>query len=105
MKFGMFFQGEYIAMVGMGALVATFFLGGWHYPGYASVRDNLGVNVAAIISLVSFFAKVLGFILFQIWVRWTLPRFRYDQLMTLGWKGLIPFALANMMLTLLLNLK
>ena len=105
MKFGMFFQGEYIAMVGMGALVATFFLGGWHYPGYLYVREHIGQNFAAVVSLASFGLKVVGFILFQIWVRWTLPRFRYDQMMQLGWKVLIPVALANLLFTLVMNIK
>ena len=103
MKFGMFFQGEYIAMVSMGAITAALFLGGWHYPGYAALKE-VSVNLAALLSLVAFAVKVLLFICFQIWVRWTLPRFRYDQMMGLGWKALIPVALANLMLTLLLNM-
>jgi len=105
MKFGMFFQGEYIAMLTMGGLLATLFLGGWHYPGYDLVRENAGQLVATVLSLVSFGVKVMGFVLFSMWVRWTLPRFRYDQLMNLGWKGIIPVALANIVLTALLNIR
>ena len=104
MKFGMFFQGEYLAMLALGAVTAAVFLGGWHYPGYAALREWAGQNVAALVSLAAFGAKVMLFILFQMWVRWTLPRFRFDQLMRLGWKFLIPAGLANLLLTLLLNL-
>lgn len=104
LKFGMFFQGEYIAMLAMGALITTLFLGGWHYPGYEELRTaaggafwaSLGVTL---ISLLSFGVKTICFVLFEIWVRWTLPRFRYDQLMNIGWKGIIPLALLNVVLT------
>jgi NADH-quinone oxidoreductase subunit H len=104
LKFGMFFQGEYIAMVAMGALTTTLFLGGWHFPGYAELRRaagdaflaNLGITL---LTLASFGLKTLCFVLFQIWVRWTLPRFRYDQLMNIGWKGIIPLALLNVVIT------
>ena len=104
LKFGMFFQGEYIAMLAMGALIATLFLGGWHYPGYEALRAaagdafwaNLGVTL---LSLAAFGVKTVGFVLFQIWVRWTLPRFRYDQLMSIGWKGIVPLALLNVVVT------
>jgi len=102
MKFGMFFQGEYIAMLSMGALTATFFLGGWHYPGFGWV-SHWNANVAALLSLVAFGLKVLGFVVFEIWVRWTLPRLRYDQLMGMGWKILIPVALLNLVLTAVLS--
>lgn len=103
MKFGMFFQGEYIAMLAMGAVISTLFFGGWHYPGYASVAAA-SPNLAALISLAVLGAKVMIFVLFQMWVRWTLPRFRYDQVMELGWKVLIPLALVNLVVTALVNL-
>ncbi|MGD0093037.1 MAG: complex I subunit 1 family protein, partial [Planctomycetota bacterium] len=104
--FGMFFQAEYIAMLAMGALLATFFLGGWHFPGYASlVAGALWQQVlAALLGLVCFGVKILAYVLFAMWVRWTLPRFRWDQLMRIGWKGIVPLALANLVLTALLNL-
>ncbi|MCY3018959.1 MAG: NADH-quinone oxidoreductase subunit H [Planctomycetota bacterium] len=107
MGFGMFFQGEYIAMMAMGGLLATMFLGGWHYPGYAwlNASDSLLVHLlAALIGLAVFGVKMLGFVFFAMWVRWTLPRFRWDQLMRVGWKGIIPLALANLVLTAALNL-
>jgi NADH-quinone oxidoreductase subunit H len=116
MGFGMFFQGEYIAMLSMGALIATLFLGGWHYPGYGSILEAAAAapvdskmqvfwNVLAVaIGLASFGLKVVLFIFFSMWVRWTLPRFRWDQLMNIGWKGIVPLALANLLLTALLNL-
>ncbi|HYG77567.1 MAG TPA: complex I subunit 1 family protein [Planctomycetota bacterium] len=103
MGFGMFFQGEYIAMLSMGALIATFFLGGWHYPGYASVAATSSI-LAVLLGLASFGLKVMAFIFFSMWVRWTLPRFRWDQLMDIGWKGIVPLALANLLLTAFLNL-
>ncbi|MCZ7644311.1 MAG: NADH-quinone oxidoreductase subunit H [Planctomycetota bacterium] len=103
MKFGMFFQGEYIAMVAMGAITTTLFFGGWHYPGYGALAAS-APNFAALLSLLAFGLKVFLFILFQMWVRWTLPRFRYDHVMTLGWKILIPLALANLVVTAMVKL-
>jgi len=105
MKFGMFFQGEYIAMLAMGALLATLFLGGWHFPKYHWVRENLGQLVALALSLISLGAKTMAFVIFSMWVRWTLPRFRYDQLMGLGWKVIIPLALLNIVVTAALNIR
>jgi len=103
MGFGMFFQGEYIAMLSMGALIATMFLGGWHYPGFHAVH-NASPLLAMLISLVSFSVKVLGFAVFSMWVRWSLPRFRWDQLMSIGWKSVVPLALANLLLTAFIHL-
>jgi len=85
MRFGLFFVGEYINIIVLGGLAATFFLGGWHGPLLPGV--------------VWFWAKVLGFAFFFIWVRGTLPRLRYDQLMHLGWKLLTPLALVNILVT------
>ena len=102
MAFGMFFQGEYIAMLAMGALLATLFLGGWHYPGYAALAASpwSALNIlAAVLGLLAFGVKTVGFVLFSMWVRWTLPRFRWDQLMRLGWRGIVPLALANLLFT------
>ncbi|HEY3321587.1 MAG TPA: complex I subunit 1 family protein [Planctomycetota bacterium] len=111
MGFGMFFQGEYIAMLTMGALIATMFLGGWHYPFFWQIEHLhpaffplLGPILAALIGLLVFSVKVLAFIFFSMWVRWTLPRFRWDQLMNLGWKIMIPLALGNLVLTAFLGL-
>lgn len=104
MKFAMFFIGEYAAMFGFSALVAVLFLGGWDVPFMSSETfANLG-NWGALIGFVSFMVKVLAFLFFYIWVRWTIPRFRYDQLMNLGWKVLLPIALLNVVFTGLFNL-
>ena len=85
LRFGLFFMGEYINLIVLGGLAATFFLGGWHGPWLPPV--------------VWFFLKVLAFVLLLIWMRGTLPRLRYDQLMHFGWKMLIPLALLNILLT------
>ena len=107
MHFGMYFQGEYIAMLSMGALIAALFLGGWHFPGYnwMMAHGEYGWHwAAAALGLATFGAKAFAFVIFSMWVRWSLPRFRWDQLMRLGWKGVIPMALANLLLTAYLNL-
>src|SRR4030042_249602 len=85
MRFGLFFLGEYITMVALGALTAVFFLGGWQGP--------------LLPPLVWFCIKVLTVVFVMIWIRGTLPRLRYDQLMHLGWKMLIPLALVNIVIT------
>jgi NADH-quinone oxidoreductase subunit H len=85
MRFGLFFLGEYVTMVVLGSLVAVFFLGGWRGP--------------LLPPLVWFAIKVLAVVFFMIWMRGTLPRLRYDQLMHLGWKLLIPLALLNIVVT------
>lgn len=95
MKFAMFFLGEYIAMVVMSCLLVTLFLGGWN-PGLFPLPDGV---FGTILSVAVFAMKVLAVLFLYIWVRWTLPRFRYDQLMRLGWKGLVPAAMANIVLT------
>ncbi len=95
MKFGMFFLGEYIAMVVMSSLLVTLFLGGWD-PGLFPLPDGL---TGTVLSIGAFVAKVLVVLFVYVWVRWTLPRFRYDQLMRLGWKGLVPLAMANIVVT------
>ena len=93
MKFALFYMSEYVKMIAMSALFATFFLGGWSGP---------FVNEFPVLSLVYFAVKVLIGLLIIVWVRATLPRFRYDKLMAFGWKALLPLSLANVMLTALL---
>src|SRR6266568_4961350 len=85
MRFGLFFVGEYINLIVLGGLATTFFLGGWHGPWLPPA--------------VWFLLKVLGFAFFFIWMRGTLPRLRYDQLMHFGWKVLTPLALLNILVT------
>ena len=100
MKFGLFFLGEYAAMIAASALMVTLFLGGWTLPigGLNEPATSIGMGVAQI---AIFVAKLLGFMVLFIWVRWMLPRFRYDQLMDLGWRRFIPVALANILVTAL----
>jgi NADH-quinone oxidoreductase subunit H len=97
MKFSFFFIAEYANMVTASAMMATLFLGGWDIPFWHG--DNVG-RLSVLISLltiVSFLVKVLFFLFFFMWIRWTLPRFRYDQLMSLGWKILLPMTLVYIM--------
>ena len=75
------------------------FFGGYNYPGMAYAVENWGVNIGNIIGIVVLFAKIFGFIFFYMWVRWTIPRFRYDQLMHLGWRILIPLSIINIIIT------
>ncbi len=86
-KFGMFFMGEYANIIAASGLVVTLYFGGWSLPGIAFT----GVW-GALASIAVFFVKTLAFIALFIWVRWTFPRFRYDQLMDLGWKVLLPLS-------------
>ncbi len=106
MKLGFYLFSEYINMFISGAVMATLFLGGYHFP----FIDKLGLspNAFAFVSFLVLFAKITFFGFIFMWVRWTLPRFRYDQLMRLGWKALIPLAILNVLITgvvILLNQK
>jgi NADH-quinone oxidoreductase subunit H len=98
MKLGMYMFAEYVNMFISSAIIATLFFGGYNYPGMDWVEANF-VNLASIISIFVLFGKIFFFIFFFIWIRWTLPRFRYDQLMNLGWKKLIPMAIFNIIIT------
>ncbi|MEX2177898.1 MAG: NADH-quinone oxidoreductase subunit NuoH [Gemmatimonadaceae bacterium] len=94
MKFSMFFIAEYANMVTAGALMATLFFGGWDIPftAWDNVAPHTGIKT--LLTTLFFFAKIMFFVFVYMWVRWTLPRFRYDQLMALGWKVLLPLSLA-----------
>ncbi|MCC6571603.1 MAG: NADH-quinone oxidoreductase subunit NuoH, partial [Chitinophagales bacterium] len=100
MKLGFYLFAEYINMFISSAVIATFYFGGYNIP----FQEYIPVdgNVLAVLQLLFFFAKVIFFIFFFMWVRWTLPRFRYDQLMGLGWKVLIPLAIFNIIATAVL---
>ncbi len=102
LKFATFFLGEYVAMLTMSALMVTLFLGGWHMP-WLDVPAVMGdASIWTILISIGIFTGKLTFLLFFfIWVRWSFPRFRYDQLMHLGWKILIPLSLGNLGLTAL----
>ncbi len=91
MKFALFFLGEYCAMIVMACLTTTFFLGGSEVPFW--------VGAPWFVQLVAFLLKTSFFLFLFLWVRWTLPRFRFDQLMSLGWKVMLPIALVNLFIT------
>ncbi len=97
MKLGFYLFAEYINMFISSAIMATLFFGGYDMPFVNEA--TLSPNIAALVGVVALLAKVFFFIFFFMWVRWTIPRFRYDQLMNLGWKVMIPLALVNMLLT------
>ena len=94
MKFSMFFIAEYGNMVTASALMATLFFGGWDIPftAWDNVAPHTGLKT--LFTTLFFFSKILFFVFFYMWIRWTVPRFRYDQLMALGWKILLPVSLA-----------
>ena len=99
MKLGLYMFGEYVNMFISNAFIVVLFFGGYTYPGIEWVTQNWGENWAGALSVVSFLLKTFIGIFIFMWIRWTLPRFRYDQLMHLGWKTLIPLALINLMVT------
>lgn len=97
MKFGMFFLGEYLHVITVSYLVVILFLGGWDVP-FLTDSSQTGW-LFALIKISALLGKVLLMIVFVMWIRWTLPRFRYDRLMELAWKRMIPLAIANMVVT------
>lgn len=101
-KFALFFLGEYVSMFALSMLASVFFLGAWHIPfvSYEQLVTLLGhPNLASLVGVVVLLLKAAFFMWLYVWVRWTIPRFRYDQLMKLGWKFLLPLGLANIVLT------
>jgi NADH-quinone oxidoreductase subunit H len=100
MKFALFFMGEYAAMTVASGLLVTLFLGGWTLP-FAGLDRPAGTFGMGLVHIGVFLAKLLFVELAIMWVRWMLPRFRYDQLMNLGWRRFIPIALLNIALTAL----
>jgi len=104
-KFGFFFVGEYANMIVGSCVMTLVFFGGWHPLPFATWTDlatwfslpalNTGV-LGAVLAVGTFILKTIGFLFFFIWVRWTVPRFRYDQVMKIGWKRLLPLAIANL---------
>lgn len=111
MKFALFFMSEYIKLIAMSAIAVTLFLGGWHFPGLRALADYVtaaygpgaGNAVFGLLSFLAFVLKVVLFLFVSVWVRATVPRIRYDMLMNLGWKGLLPLALFNVALTAVIN--
>lgn len=111
MKFSMFFFGEFIAVVSSSTLMAALFFGGWHLPFVTAhgieiawgetvyYATTLPGQMLVVIGVAGFIGKVLALCLLQVTIRWTLPRFRYDQLMRLGWRKLLPASLVNLLVT------
>lgn len=99
MNFGQYMFGEYVNMFISNALITTLFFGGYNFPGINWVFENWGENWAGILSILAFLGKVVVGIIIFMWIRWTIPRFRYDTLMHLGWKTLIPLSLVNLLIT------
>lgn len=95
MKLGLFLFSEYVSMFISSALIAILFFGGFNFPG----MDYFSGNILAVMGIVIFFVKIFMFMFLFMWIRWTLPRFRYDQLMHLGWKALLPLSVFNLLLT------
>lgn len=99
MKLGFYLFAEYINMFISSAILATLYFGGYNFPFMDQVQAGVPSWVFAAICVLVLITKIIGFILFFMFIRWTLPRFRYDQLMNIGWKSLIPLALFNMVVT------
>jgi NADH-quinone oxidoreductase subunit H len=97
MKFGTFFLAEYANMITSAAVVVTLFLGGWQFP----YLETFGLPAlwVSLLQVLTFVVKVAAVLFFYMWIRWTIPRFRYDQLMNLGWKVMLPLALVNVVVT------
>ncbi|MBC7744323.1 MAG: NADH-quinone oxidoreductase subunit NuoH [Flavobacterium sp.] len=98
-KMGAFMFAEYLNMFVASAVMSTLYFGGYNYPGIDWVSNLVGPIIGPLIAMAVLFAKIFAFIFFFMWVRWTVPRFRYDQLMNLGWKVLIPLAIANIVIS------
>jgi NADH-quinone oxidoreductase subunit H len=98
MKFALFFLGEYAAMIGASAMMVVLFFGGWSMPFFGAPASTL---LGGLLHIGVFVGKMIALMVVFIWVRWMLPRFRYDQLMDLGWRRFIPLALGNIVVTAL----
>jgi NADH-quinone oxidoreductase subunit H len=99
MKFALFFLGEYTHMITTSFLIAILFFGGWHFPGTNALSGVGGI----LVKLIVIAAKMVLFIIFFMLIRWTLPRFRFDQLMGLTWKVLLPLALVNIVCVIIIK--
>ena len=107
-KLGLFLFAEYMAMFVSSAVMAGFYFGGYNFPWAAEFYNAMGLEAGSwIISLIGFtvyFIKTMIFISVFMWIRWTIPRFRYDQLMNLGWKALLPLSLLNLAITIVVEI-
>jgi NADH-quinone oxidoreductase subunit H len=95
MKFALFFLGEYANMIAASAMMVTLFLGGWTLPGLNAPASTI---LGGVLHIAIFLAKLIVLMVVFIWVRWMFPRFRYDQLMDLGWRKFVPFSLAQIVI-------
>ena len=100
LKFALFFMAEYVNMFTVSMMCTVLFLGGWYVPGLSHIFE-VGSIPYAVVSHFAFIGKICAFLFLYIWVRGTLPRFRFDQLMNFGWKFLLPVALANVIVTII----
>jgi len=100
MKFALFFLAEYANMIVASTVIATLYLGGWQFPYLQTF--GLPPMLVSILQVLVFCSKVAFLVFFFIWVRWSLPRFRYDQLMNLGWKVMLPLSILNIIVTAIL---
>jgi NADH-quinone oxidoreductase subunit H len=98
MRFGMFFLGEFIEIITTSALMVTVFFGGWRFPGAEALAAHLPNGIFVLASVLVWSLKVFLFCAFQLLIRWSLPRFRADQLLRLGWQRLLPISIANVVL-------
>lgn len=114
MKFALFFMSEYVKLIAMNAIAVTLFLGGWNFPGLTqdgalvtflngTVGSTIATAIFGLLTLGSFMLKVLALSFLSVWIRATVPRTRYDQLMNLGWKYLLPLGLVNVVITAIVN--
>ncbi len=101
LKFALFFMAEYVNMFTVSVMTTTLFLGGWYIPGLSHIFE-VGSIGYAVASHIGFLLKIFAFLFLFIWIRGTLPRFRFDQLMNFGWKFLLPIALANVLFTIII---
>jgi NADH-quinone oxidoreductase subunit H len=101
MKFAMFFMAEYTHMIVASSVIVALYFGGWQVPflSQQEMISSVGQIGAFLLSVISFSIKTGLFLFFFIWIRWTLPRFRFDQLINLGWKVLLPIAILNLLIT------
>ncbi|MDZ7261932.1 MAG: NADH-quinone oxidoreductase subunit NuoH [candidate division KSB1 bacterium] len=101
MKFAMFFMAEYMSMIVMSGVMVTLFFGGWQIPWAPTevLHQYLSPIATAVVQFLAFAIKMAFFLFLYVWARWTFPRFRYDQLMSLGWKVLLPLGLVNIFIT------
>ena len=108
MRFALFMMAEYVNMFAASGLLVTLYFGGWQFPGLHHILDSFQLQgmtrewIRIAVEMGTFFIKVCFFMWVYVWVRWTIPRFRYDQVMDLGWKVMLPLSIVNVFLTALM---